>query len=101
MIGEPPPILAISGNILLLFIDYPGFKIIKSLNIALVRIPSFSIGAGLGYVKSSSFNCCKEILFVLYNLEIRVVSERILVSLGSVLFPYCTDTILLYFSAVS
>ena len=97
MIGEPPPILAISGNILLLFIDYPGFKIVKSLNIALVRIPSFSIGAGLGYVKSSSFNCCKEILFVLYNLEIRVVSERILVSLESVLFPYCADTISLYF----
>ena len=91
--------MAISGNIFLWFIDSPGFNIVKSLKITIVGVPSFSVGAGLGYVNYSSFNCCKEIIFVLYKSDRRVVNARILVSLGSVLVPYCADTILLYFSA--
>ena len=98
MLGEPPPILVISGIIFLLFIDSPGFMIVKFLRITIVGVPSFSVGAGMGYVTSSSFNCCKERSFVLYNLDRRVVCARILVPLGYVLVPYCADTILLYFS---
>ena len=77
--------------------DSPGFKIVKYLKIDLVWVPYFSVGAGLGYVTSSSFNFFNERSFVLYNLDRRVVSARILVSLGSVLVHYCDDTILLYF----
>ena len=54
------PILAISSNLILLFLYFPGFKNVKSLNISLVGVPSFSIGLGLGSFTSSSLNCCKD-----------------------------------------
>ena len=48
--GGPPQILAISGNILLRFIDTPVFNIIISLNITIVGVSYFIVVADLGYV---------------------------------------------------
>ena len=64
VLGAPPPILAISGNILLLFIDSPGFNIGKSFNITLVGVTSFSVGSGMGSVNSSYLHCCKDRIFI-------------------------------------
>ena len=44
------PILDISGNLILWFLDSPGFKIYKYLKINLVGFPSFSVVSGLGYI---------------------------------------------------
>ena len=60
MLGSPIPILAISRNIIVWFIDHPGLKIVKSLNINIVGFLSFGFGYGLDYVTSSSLNCCKD-----------------------------------------
>ena len=49
-LGAPPPILVISGNIFSRYIDSPEFNIVKSLNITLVGVLYFIIGAGLGSV---------------------------------------------------
>ena len=64
MLGAPIPILAISDNIILWFIDSPVFKIVKSLNITLVGVPSFIVGTCMGYVTSSSLKCYKDRSFV-------------------------------------
>ena len=48
MIGAPPPILAISINIVLLFIDGIELKVVKPLNMTLVEVHFFSVSAGLG-----------------------------------------------------
>ena len=69
VLGAPPPILDISGNIFLWFIDSPGFKIVKSLSITLVGFTYFYIGAGLGYVTSSSLKCWKDRSFVFIYLR--------------------------------
>ena len=37
----------------------PGFNIVKSLNITLLVVPSFSIGVDMGYDTSASLDCCK------------------------------------------
>ena len=60
VIRAPPPILAISGNILLWFLDTPGFNIVKSLNISLVWVPSFTVGADMVSIISSFLNFCKD-----------------------------------------
>ena len=59
VISTPILILAISGNLILWFLYSPGFKIVKSLNITIVGVPSFIVGKCLGCVISSFFNCCK------------------------------------------
>ena len=56
LLGTPPPILAISGNLFLWFFYSSKFKISKSLNITLVGVAYFSVGSGLGSVNSSSWN---------------------------------------------
>ena len=61
VLGAPPPILAIHGNILLWFIDTPWFNIVKYLNISIFIIISFSFGACIGSVNSYSLDWCKEI----------------------------------------
>ena len=63
--GLPIPILAIYGNITLLFIESTGFNIVKSLNKTLFGSPSFFVDAGLGSVTSSSLNFFKNISLVL------------------------------------
>ena len=98
VLWSPSPILDISGNLFLWFIDSPGFNIIKSLNINLVGFTSFSVGEGLVYINSFSFKYTKDINCVLYNLDKIVVSAIILSSLGSVFIEYSTGTMLLYFS---
>ena len=50
VIGAPIPILAIFGNPILWFIEYTGSKIVKSLNITLVGVLYFSVGADMGSV---------------------------------------------------
>ena len=64
MLGAPPQILAVYGNVLLWFIKSLWFHIVKSLNITLVEVPSFFVGVGLGSVASSSYKYCKDISFV-------------------------------------
>ena len=87
--GSPIPILAISGNLVLWFLDFPGFNIVKSLNIPLVVVPSFSVGVGLCYVTfSSSLNCLKYRIFVFSNLDKRFVVAIILASFWSVLVNF-------------
>ena len=79
----PPPILANSDNIFILFLDNPGFNMVKSPSITIIRVPSFSVVADMGYVTFSSLEFFKDI----YNFSIldkRVVSARILSLLGSV-----------------
>ena len=63
VLGEPIPILTISGNIFLWFIDSTGFNVVKSLNITIVEVPYFSVGVGMCYVTSYSLNYCNEIFF--------------------------------------
>ena len=53
VLGTPPPILDISGNIFLWFLDTPVFKIVKSLNITLLGVNLFSVGAGMGSVQTT------------------------------------------------
>ena len=67
MFGASPPILAIHGNLLLLLIDSPGFKIVKSLSIALFGVPCFSIDVGLGSVTSSYLNFFKDPIGTITN----------------------------------
>ena len=62
--GGPIPILDISGNIILWFIDSPGFNIFKSPNITLFWVPYLSVGAVLGSVTSSYLNFFKDLFFV-------------------------------------
>ena len=96
VLGSPPPILSISRNIFLLFIDTTEFKIFNSLNITHVGVPSFSVGSGLGYVTSYFLYFFKDRLF-LSNLDKLVVSARILASLGSVLVHSFAANMLFYF----
>ena len=97
VLGSPPPILAISGNIFFINLESTGFKIVKSVNITIVAFPSFSVGASLGYVTSFSLNVLKYRRLFFFNVDIRVVGARILVSLGSVLVYYFVTIMLLYF----
>ena len=101
VLGEPPPILAISGNNVLWFLDSPGFNIVKSLNINRVGVPSFSVGVGMCFSTSSSLKNFKDRIFSPYNLDIWVVSARILASLRSVLVHSFSTTMLLYLSVAS
>ena len=63
VLGSPSPILAVSGNIFLWFLDTPGFKIVKSLNMSLAGLHSFSVGADISSVISSSLECCNNRIF--------------------------------------
>ena len=65
VIGAPIPILAISGNLILWFLDSPGLKIVKFLKINIIVVPSFSVDTGLGSVTYSSLNCYKDRSFIL------------------------------------
>ena len=74
--GSPIPILAISDNTILWFIDSPGLSIYNSLNITLVGVPSFSVGAGLGSFTSSYLKYCKNInVFFLNQIDELLVQE--------------------------
>ena len=64
VLGEPQPILVISVNIFLWFIYSLIFKIVNYLNISLVGVPYFSVGASIGYVTYYYFNYCKDRSFV-------------------------------------
>ena len=66
--GAPPPILAISSNIVLWFIYESRFKLVVSPSITLVGVPYFTGSEVLGYVSFSSLNCCKERSFVFIQL---------------------------------
>ena len=63
VLGAPIPIMAISGNLVLWFIDYPGFNIVNYLSIELFGVPSFILGLGLGSVTFFYFNYCKDFFF--------------------------------------
>ena len=65
VLGAPILIFDISSNLIPLFLDYPGFNIVNPLSITLVGVPVFSVGLDLGYVTSSSLNCCKDRSFFL------------------------------------
>ena len=52
VLGSSPPILAISINLFLWFLDAAVFKVGNYFNITRVGIPSFSVSMGLGYVFS-------------------------------------------------
>ena len=98
VIRAPIPILAISGNYILWFIEYPGFKIVKCLNITLVRVTSFFLVRFWVLLTPSSLNCCNGRGFFLYHFDRWVVSEWILASSGSILVHYFAAAILLYSS---
>ena len=59
VIGTPPPILSISGNILFWYLDMQWFNIVRFLIITLVGLPYYSVVVGIGYVISSTLDCCK------------------------------------------
>ena len=94
----PIPIFDISVNIFLWFIGSPGFNIVNSFNITLVRAPSFSFGVGLGYVASSSLKCFKDRGFFC-KLKL-VVSAITLALFGSALVHYFAAIVPLYFSVL-
>ena len=73
VLGAPIPILSISGNLILLFIESPGFKIVNSLNITLSGLPYFSGGVCLVSLKFSSLDCCKYRTSILSNLDIIII----------------------------
>ena len=60
VLGSPIPILVISGTHILWFLDSPIFNMVKSLNITLVGVPYFSVGAGMGSMTNFYLNCCKD-----------------------------------------
>ena len=55
VLGAPPQILAISSNILLWFIDMPGFKIVKFLNVVFCKKRD-KIGHLLSFVPQTCFS---------------------------------------------
>ena len=75
-IGSPLPIFGVSGNILLWFIDTPGLYIVRSLNITLVRVPYFSVGAFLGYISPSSLEFLMHRCFYLNSTD-KVLEKEI------------------------
>ena len=62
VLGAPPPILAIYGNILICYIDTPWLNIVKSLNINILGITLFSVV--LGSVASYHLYWCNDISFI-------------------------------------
>ena len=84
VLGAPPPILAISSDLLLCFLDVTGLKVVKSLNKNLVGVNFFSVIECLGYVPSPPWTFSKTD-FSFSNLDRRVVSAINLASWGSVL----------------
>ena len=60
VLGAPTPILYISVNIFLWFIDTPWLNIFKSLNVTIVGFPSFSTGEGMVSVYSYYLDCYKD-----------------------------------------
>ena len=56
--GTLIPILDISGNLTLLFIESSGLNIANSPNMTIFGVPSFIFGAGLGYVTFYFLNGC-------------------------------------------
>ena len=99
VLGAPPPILSISGNIFFRFLESSGFNIVNPLYITLVGVPSFSFGMGICSITSSSLNCYKDRSFF-SNLDRRFVSVIFLSYLGSILVHYFSAAVLLYFSLV-
>ena len=74
--GVPPPILAISGNILLRFLYSPVFNIFRSLDITPVKVLFFSVGAGIGSITSYSLKYCKYIrIFSITQIDQLLVQE--------------------------
>ena len=65
VIGAPPPILNIPGNIFIWFIETTRLNIVNLLKIILVGVPSFSVGVSLSYVTSSSLYFFKDRSFIL------------------------------------
>ena len=65
VLGSPPPILAIPSNIVLWFIDVPGFKVGLSLNITLLGFPSFSVGTDVGLVTPPFCTVTRTVFFSL------------------------------------
>ena len=80
--------------------DSPGFNIVKSLNITLVGVPSFSFGSGIGFGSSFSLNCFKDRSLFYFKLDRLVVSARMFSSFGYFLVQYFSASILLDFSLV-
>ena len=95
MLGVPPPILAISINIVPWFLDAPGFNVVNSLSINIFGIPHFSVIAGLGSVSSTSLYFFNYRIVSFYNLDIIVVNAIIFPSLGFVLVHYFAAIMLL------
>ena len=69
LLGAPPPIFSISGNIFPWFLDTPVFNVVKSLNITIVWVSKLIFGEGLSYVTASSLEFCKEGGFFLWLRE--------------------------------
>ena len=98
VIGSPPPILAIYGNLFLWFIEYPWLKIVKSLNITLVGVTYFFLVRIWFLLLPPPLTVASTEVLFLYNLDRRLVSARILEYLGSLLVRSFDYTMLLYFS---
>ena len=98
VIGSPPPILAIYGNLFLWFIEYPWFKIVKSLNITLVGVTYFFLVRIWFLLLPPPLTVASTEVLFLYNLDRRLVSARILEYLGSLLVRSFDYTMFLYFS---
>ena len=75
LLGGPPQILVISVKIIFWFLDTPGLKLLKSLNINTFGVPYFSVGAGLGYVTYFSLNCYNAIIFSVNYTDELLVQE--------------------------
>ena len=54
VLGVPPPVLDISGNIFFRFNDSPRLNTVKSVNINLLEVPSFSAGEGMGSLPTTT-----------------------------------------------
>ena len=93
VLGAPIPILSISGNNILWFIDYQGFNFFFPLNITMVEVPSFSVSVSrFCYIFLIELFQVKK--YPPYKLDKQVVSVRILSSLWFVLVHDFSATML-------
>ena len=63
VLGTPIPILDVSGNLILWFIDQSWINTVKSLNITFIGVRFFSFGVDLGSIIYFSLNCYKSRIF--------------------------------------
>ena len=98
VLGTPPLLLVIASIPFLLCIYAPGFNVGNPLNITIFEITYFSVSDGMSSDSYSSLYCFKDTSFVVSDIDIIVVREIILSSLGCLFVSSFSATMLFYLS---